>query len=90
MCRPTQPPLTVPPLPRPALTQCSLSLACLFLASKTEEAPIHAKLLLHYARRLAAKAGVPAPGDTHMLVAAEALLVVRSTYGPRGAEGSGV
>ena len=41
-----------------------------------QEAPIHAKLLLHYARRLAAKAGAPAPGDTHWLVAAEAVLVV--------------
>lgn len=53
----------------------TLALACLFLASKTEETPIHAKLLLHYARKLASTKGFHHPAGTRSLVLAEAKLV---------------
>lgn len=49
--------------------------ACLFLASKTEETPIHSKLLLHYARRLCTKHGALPPPDLAQLVTAEAQLL---------------
>ncbi|KAL4855050.1 Cyclin-C1-2 [Chlorella vulgaris] len=52
-----------------------LAAACLFLASKTEEAPIHSKVLLHYARRLCLKQGALPPPDLPQLVTAEALLL---------------
>ena len=43
---------------------------------RAEETPLHSKLLLHYARRLAAKAGALPPPDLPQLVAAEAQLLV--------------
>lgn len=49
--------------------------ACLFLASKTEETPIHSKLLLHYARRLCTKQGALPPPDLQQLVTSEAQLL---------------
>ncbi|KAL4436107.1 hypothetical protein ABPG77_005555 [Micractinium sp. CCAP 211/92] len=52
-----------------------LAPACLFLASKTEETPIHSKLLLHYARRLCTKHGALPPPDLAQLVTAEATLL---------------
>lgn len=52
-----------------------LAPACLFLASKTEETPVHSKLLLHYARRLCTKHGALPPPDLAQLVTAEATLL---------------
>lgn len=41
-----------------------------------EETPIHSKLLLHYARRLASKQGALPPPDLPQLIATEAALLV--------------
>ncbi|KAI7837201.1 hypothetical protein COHA_008992 [Chlorella ohadii] len=49
--------------------------ACLFLAAKTEETPVHSKLLLHYARRLCTKTGTLPPPDLQQLVTTEALVL---------------
>lgn len=57
----------------------ALSLAALFLASKVEEMPVHAKGLMHTATTLGAGARWHAPAALPAVLTAEAQLVVRGT-----------
>lgn len=56
----------------------ALSLAALFLASKVEEMPVHAKGLMHTATTLGSSGRWHAPAALAAVLAAEAQLVVRN------------